>query len=215
LLRRFGTLDRDDFDARCIHVGQADIAYAVCVLAHFRRDLLVPSHLLRAACIISLLHREFFPIGVGARGSVAGVDRDFAARTADGAPVGDAAGENILDLLLAQVVQRIFCVDDYTKTIVGDDRRLHVHAFRRSGADFGRLRAAARHADLGGAIGNGGDAGSGTFRGNVKGGAGVLCFELLRQLRHELGAEGIGAFDDEPIRACFSGSEGKAGEECE
>ena len=63
-------------------------------------------------------------------------------------------------------------------------------------ADFRGLCAPAGHADLRGAIDDGSDAGGGTFGGNVEGGAGILRLKLLRELRHEFCAEGIGAFDD-------------------
>ena len=69
--------------------------------------------------------------------------------------------------------------------------------FAGGGADFRGFGAPARHADLRGAVDDGRDAGGGTFRGDVEGGAGMLRLKLLRQLRHEFRAEGIGAFDDE------------------
>ena len=63
------------------------------------------------------------------------------------------------------------------------------------------------------AIGDGGDAGGGTFGRDVEGGAGVLGFELFRELRDELGAEGIGAFDDEPLGAGRGREERQSGDE--
>jgi hypothetical protein len=43
----------------------------------------------------------------------------------------------------------------------------------------------------------------------------MLCFELLRELRHEFRAEGVGAFEDELLGERFGGheSERKGGQE--
>ena len=38
----------------------------------------------------------------------------------------------------------------------------------------------------------------------------MLRLELLRQLRHELRAEGVGSFDDQLVGSRFSGNENKA-----
>ena len=62
-----------------LHVGQPDVADAVRILADLGGDLFVARHLLRARGVVALLHRELFPIGVGARGSVARVNRNLAA----------------------------------------------------------------------------------------------------------------------------------------
>ena len=91
--------------------------------------------------------------------------------------------------------------------VIGDDGRLHVHAFGGGGGHLRRLGAPARHADLRGAVDDRGDAGGGTFRRDVEGGAGILRFKLLRELRHEFRAERVGAFDDELLGARFRGDE--------
>ncbi len=102
----------------------------------------------------------------------------------------------MLHLFLRQAFERICRVHDDAEAIVGDDGRFHVHAFAGGRRDFRWFRAPAGHADLSGAIGDRRDAGCGTFGRDVEGGAGVLRFELFRQLRDELCAQSIGAFDD-------------------
>ena len=79
--------------------------------------------------------------------------------------------------------------------------------FAGSRADFRRFGAPAGHADLRGAVDDRGDAGGGTFRRDVEGGAGILGLELLGELRHEFRAERVGAFDDELLGARFRGDE--------
>ena len=57
----------------------------------------------------------------------------------------------------------------------------------------------AGHSDLCRAIDDRSDSGGRTFGGDVEGGAGMLRFELFRQLRNQFGSECVGAFDDEAI----------------
>src|SRR4029453_4673063 len=45
-------IDCHGLDSAGLSIGEADIANAIGVLAYFRRDLFVPSHLLRARRII-------------------------------------------------------------------------------------------------------------------------------------------------------------------
>jgi hypothetical protein len=59
--------------------------------------------------------------------------------------------------------------------------------------------APAGHADLRGAVDDSRDAGGRAFGGDVEGGVGMPSFEGLRELRDELGAKDIGAFDDKAV----------------
>ena len=113
----------------------------------------------------------------------------------------------MFDLFLREPFHRIRRVHDNGDAVVRDDGRFHVHALGRSRAHLGRLRAPARHADLRGAVDDGGNAGGGTFGGDVEGGPGMLRFKLLRELRHEFRPERIGAFDDELFGARFRSDE--------
>src|SRR5207249_2109326 len=103
-------------------------------------------------------------------------------------------------LLLGQRFQRIASIHDDSDTVVGDDSWLHIDALGGSGADLGGFGATTRHPDLGGAINDRGNSGSGTLRGDVEGSTGMLRLELFGQLRHQLRSERIGTFDDQAIR---------------
>src|SRR5205814_3920594 len=75
-------IDRDDFDAACFYVSQSNITGAVRIFPDFLRDLLVAGHLLRIRRVVALLHRQFLELRVGARRSIASVNRNFSAGTA-------------------------------------------------------------------------------------------------------------------------------------
>jgi hypothetical protein len=83
------------------------MADTIGILSHFSSDLFVSRHLLRAACVVELFHRQFFPVGISARGSVASVDRNSARLSADGTPVGNVSSENLLDLFFGEASQAI------------------------------------------------------------------------------------------------------------
>src|SRR6476660_3028097 len=92
-------IDRHCFGTTGFQISHADITDAVRIFPHLCCDLFVTRHLLRAACVIALLHRQFLEIRVGARRSVTSVDGDLTARTADGAPVRHVTGEDLFHLL--------------------------------------------------------------------------------------------------------------------
>ena len=137
-----------------------------------------------------------------------GVDRDLARVAADRRPVGDVAGEDLLDLALGERGERVAGIDDHGDAVKGDDGGFHVHALGLCGRHLGGLGAAGGHADLGGAVDDGGDAGGGAFRGDLEAHAGILRLVLLGEHRDEFGAERVGALDDE-----FLGLEGGRGED--
>src|SRR6185436_18874533 len=144
---------------------------------------------------------------VGAGGGVAGVDRDRAGGAADGGPVGDVTGEDLLYLAFGQTGQRALFVHDDGDAVVGDDHGLHVDALGGSGGDLGGLGAAGGHADGGGAVDDGGDAGGGALGGDLKGDAGVLGLVFFGESGDELGPKGVGTLDDELLG--LGGSDGQ------
>jgi hypothetical protein len=149
---------------------------------------------------VALLHGEVLPVGVGAGGGVAGVDRDRAGGAAHGGPVGDVAGEDLLDLALGEVGDGVVLVDDHSHAVEAHDEGLHVDALGGGGGNLGGFGAAGGHADVGGAGGDGGDAGGGALGGDLEGDAGVLGLILFGEHGHEFRAEGVGALDDELLR---------------
>ena len=91
-------------------------------LSHFSSDLLVSHHLLRATCAVELFHRQFFPVGISARGSVASVDRNFDGVSADSIPVGNVSSENLLDLFFGEASQAIGLIHDNAHSVERDYR---------------------------------------------------------------------------------------------
>src|SRR5205823_6723291 len=99
LSRRGRAIDRDHFHSTSFGISHADIADTGRIAAYFRRDLLITGHFLRSRGVITLLHRKFLKVRVGAGGGITSINRDFAARTADSTPIRHFAGKNLLHLL--------------------------------------------------------------------------------------------------------------------
>lgn len=106
-------------------------------LSHFSRDLLVSHHLLRATCAVELFHRQFFPVGISARGSVASVDRNFDGVSADSIPVGNVSSENVLELFFGEASQVIGLVEDNAQGVQRDYRRAEDEPFCTSNRHLG------------------------------------------------------------------------------
>jgi len=195
--RGFDAIDSDSLDAGGIQVGHADIADAIRVLANFGSDFLIAGHLLGAASVILAAHGHLLEVGEGTRGGVTGVDGDRAGFTADCAPIGDFTGEDAFDLRLGQSLDGIRAVHNDRDSVVSHDGGLERAAIGGGGGEFGIERAAAGHADIGGAVDDGGDAGGGTFSGDAEADARVRGLVGFGELRDEFCAESVGAFDDE------------------
>src|SRR5205823_9692769 len=111
-------IDRDHFYSTSFGVGHTDIADTSRIPPYFRRNLLVTGHFLRARGVVTLLHRKFLEVRVGARGGITSVDGYFAAGTANSTPIRHFAGKNLLHLFFRERLHRVTGINDHGNTVV-------------------------------------------------------------------------------------------------
>ena len=145
---------------------------------------------------LGLLHDHFFPRFVGTGGRVAGHDHDVGVGAAQFLPIGDLAGVDVLELVEAEFVDRVFGIHDRNKRVDRDGGTDGIDALLGGQFLFTALDVAGRHGDVGQPVEQGLDAVAGTAAGKRDLHVGISRHVGFGHLLHN-GQHGGGAVDDD------------------